>query len=321
MSDFGRVSSTPLTTWGDCNRKFAFQFQPTEYMRQVGATFQPNEAMAIGTLIHAVLEWRGENSGAEPTIEDIRTMEGNYDPPSKAMDDFPRAWKVAQDTLAELPELQNPVTRVLRDLNIPVPYEFINEFDAERLGIEVDGVTCGGYVDLLLYPASQANWGKYPIIVWDWKTRGSLRYAPMHAADFRQNVQLCYYPALIVAAGMHRHPKTGKVAPVVVGHGNIIRKKRGVKPKYIPRHAALPTWFLEDAWQGFEADIRAMKAALEGPASAVTPNVDACFKYGRCDYFSVCPSGGQPPTSFRDRLKRGRGEGADPHMLRKLKEY
>lgn len=283
-----RVSSTSLRTHIECERKAFFEYGPEP--RRGVATYP----MALGTVGHAILEWR-TSTGEDPTYEEVYAMEGNYDDPSVVLDAF------ADDDIFEharrcvdLPELAQPRDAIFESLGIPADAKVIEEcveLPLETFGLEFEcGAVAGGYIDHYLVVEGM------PPIVFDWKFRGRMDYAPKEPEDFRSDVQQTYYPAAVQRAlGCDS---------VIVAHGNVLRidpKSSRAKPKFIPYFAEIPAWYLTSVWSYYEGIAADMVANMAREAHEVDRNEDRCYKYGRpCEHMDYCRSAGQKYSSIME---------------------
>ncbi len=125
-------------------------------------------------------------------------------------------------------------------------------------------------------------------VVSDYKTRGSLGYAPRTAEDFKKFPQTAYYASLVYA-----HAKaTGEWEPakgVVVAHINVVRDSTGYPPTIYSHHYS-PA-YLESCLNYFNMFVNdAIEDARKAPED-VEPNRASCYKYGKpCPYYDNCPA-------------------------------
>jgi hypothetical protein len=225
-----------------------------------------NEAMAVGTLFHAIQEYRIE-VGMIPRREAVREMEGNYEPPRVAMDMFPHAWDEALEMarFVGIPDCEGA------DVEVPV----------EDFGLEIHGVPLTGFLDLDFPDQHKID---------DWKTRSRLDYIPRTPGDFHDNPQLVYYATCV---RQHRGWDT-----VTVGHRNVLRASKG-GPKYVPIEVELEAWYLDRFWEDLHDVI--VPTMLEIAETGNAPKEpDSCFKYGRCSYLGRQCSGGNDAGSIFD---------------------
>ena len=248
-----RVSSTPITTFMDCPRKFR---------RGLEEPLEASEAMSFGTLVHACNELRME--GYEITREAVMAMPGNYDPPSKALEDFPHLWEKALQRHNDLYEWD------------PSLFEMgcgMIEKDMGDYGLTfMDGkVLASGYLDYF-NPAPRTR------LIRDWKTRKSFSYAPRTPADFHANIQLCYY-----AAGVCQIFGWDWVD---VQHVNIMRDE-SIFQKVTVR---LSAFYLKGVWEYLDTEIipAMVAAAAEEDPDRVYPETANCYKYGPCRFVNTC---------------------------------
>lgn len=277
-----RVSSTSLTTFLDCPRKWIYNhFSRPE-------SFVVSYPMAVGTLFHAIQEWRMTHNGQTPSLNRVKLMDGNYDPPSQALVDHPSAWEEA----VEMARVYPP-DRWFDECPLDPEHRVI-EASVDDWSIisrpDLGGVLLGGYIDVL---------DRHLFRISDWKTRGGFRYAPETFQEFLDDVQLCYYAAL--AARQYEWPYA------VVRHLNVQRTSKG-KASEEALHE-IPRWFLDGVLDTIEQEvipqmIEAYKTYSEEGSAYVTRNSAACFKYGGCPHRTECPAQRFVGDSLLDRMRR-----------------
>lgn len=282
MTDYAlRVSSTPLGAFLTCPRKFVYS---------LSRPFELNRAMAMGTIFHAIQEYRLLNEGRWPSKRAVYAMKGNYDDPKHALIHFPDVWGPAMIMAQEA-----PIEEVLPPAPID-PEHRIVEFALDALDLRAcDGeVKIGGYLDVF---------DKHTRTIRDWKTRGSLQYAPETIQDFLDNPQLVYYASAVA----HKFDWPD----VTVQHLNVTRprgKSNFVQVK--PISQILPRWFLEEAWAVFQGEIlpamyEAWKTAqAHGEDYVPRAGGEACFTYGPCQHIRNCPVQKVDGESTLARLQR-----------------
>ncbi len=291
---FQRASSTSIRTFMDCARKGAFAYSKGFEVGDGLVTpirVEVSEAMATGTVTHAVLELRF--AGEEATEEAVRAMEGNYEDPHEALDAFSDSdlFSVALETADTVGE---DVRGWLEDYFGAEIVSAEIEFDLEDHEVFFEaGPAAGGYIDLLL----ELSDGR--LVVWDWKTRSRLDYIPRTEAEFRADPQLCYYAAALLQA----RPDLAEYDSIVVGHGNLLRADCSGGPKAVPVHAEIPTWYLQGVWTHLEGVAAEMVEAMGKHPTESPRNRGACYKYGPCPHLEYCQTGGQEFTSAFDWAK------------------
>lgn len=244
-----KLSSTRLQTYFTCPARWYYQ-----YIEGDGGV-EPNEAMAIGTVFHAIQEYRVEH-GFFPSRHDILRMEGNYEPPSAAINGFPDAWPTAE--------------RMARKVGLPdeVPDADVEvEVALEDLGLQIHGVPVTGYFDLLHRPSQH---------ILDWKTRSRMDYAPRTLEDFMAKAQPLYYPAAARKAFGWDH--------VRFTHLNVLRPG-GV---YRPVTVTFPAHILDTFWEHLvDTIVPDMLRMVDGGEKATDET--ACWMYGaRCPHWDPC---------------------------------
>jgi hypothetical protein len=285
MTDI-RISSTPIGDFVGCPRRWA-------YSHLVGYETRKNENMAIGTLMHAALEFYYAGNMRFPDEAELRQMEGNYDPPSLSIDLFGRSAFVLATTMAER------AVALCADLGV-IGRPEVAIADMPGLPV-VPGFSFHGVIDLL-----DDSDPRNPVIH-DWKSRGSFRYAPHTVDEFATNPQLNYYAAILAM----RDPQ---IESVTIRHCNVLRVH--TVPPACPAGAELVSarlerWYLESSWLYMTTrifpEMLAIKAALEGGhfLASVERQVEACFDYGGCTHMSYCQSGGTKLNegTVRDRWR------------------
>lgn len=273
-----RVSSTRIRARLDCARREHFEFTGDH-------PIEPNRVMAIGTITHAILEQR-LMTGEEPNEAGVRAMKGNYEDPWEALDGFPDEdiWGVAVETASVVPDIKAALNEALEAAGLPTiglgGCEI--EFDLEELGLVFsNGWDAGGYLDLY-WPTIAPG----VALIFDWKTRGRMDYAPRTEADFRADSQLCYYPSVIARANPD-------IEQVIVGHGNLLRGDVPGGPLFVPYFATLDRWYLESVWDYFDGVVCQIAKDSKKPAIAVARNTGVCYKYGPCPHMAYCARGDQ----------------------------
>lgn len=262
-----RISSTQLSTWLDCPRKWYYN----HVMKRERIV---SEAMATGTMFHAMMEHRISHGGEMPRRMDVAAQPGNYDPPSVAMREYPGAWDMAYGmarvvdlSVFHIPENEN-AHRI--------------ELSLDEFGLMLDGdVKASGYIDWIHFDDR---------MITDWKTRARFNYAPRTRMDFLGNVQLCYYAAAVARAL--------DWPDVTVRHVNVLRSK---KPRMMIAEAVLRREELDPLWEMLDTTIvPQMKADAARIEAQVRTVPDACFQYGPCPHLQVCgtynPDGLSPIT-------------------------
>lgn len=270
-STFDRASSTSLRTYDeDCNRRWFYGL--TDPIVQ-------SEAMAIGTVLHARAEHWIQTNGEWPTIEQVRQMDGNYEPPSASLDAYPASWEKS-DSMVEVLEDE-------KDEIFPQGLECLEvELDLEDFDLTLAGdIRAGGYIDVF---------DRERKIIYDFKTRGSLKYMPRTDAEFRANLQFSYYGAAAARAlGWDE---------VTVKHINLLRGGS----KVIVAGTTMPGFYLDAVWDYLDTDlVPRMKADADKDPSEIKRNPDACWKYGKkCPYYARCAKDGVAEVSFHAWAKR-----------------
>lgn len=270
-----RISSTQINDFIACPRAWAF--------RNVGKEEHiAGVAAAVGSIFHAIQEWRAAYD-CFPSVDDLRTMPGNYDSPGALLDRFgedklvPLAQHMAEqvgDPLAYFPDEET------------WPRLFL-EYDLERRPVVLrfgdTDVTLGGYMDILAFSADgERAW------IGDWKTRGAKSWddRPM-AEDLATNVQLLYYACAL----LRQHPG---LLSIEVGHVNVLRPdKVGGEVKVDVQRVLLPASYLR-AWERdtlfptIERMVEAARLWNADKREQVDTNRDACYRFGRCPHMSAC---------------------------------
>lgn len=254
-----RVSSTRLGTFESCPSKWF-----KEDMQGKGI---PNSfAMATGTVYHSIQEWVVERK-FWPKKSDILALPGNYAPPGDSIRAFPECWDLAM-TMAR--HVGNPRKHPELDW---LDWDACKlEQDVEEWGESFcDGeVTAGGYIDAL-FPEQR--------VIFDWKTRGSFRYAP-DAVALATNMQLLYYAALSAR-------RFGWEDCTVV-HANVLRKS---KPRLSVIKAQVTRSMLDLTFEYIAEDlVPRMLAASKMDPMDVYRDQTSCFEYGPCTHLSYCDS-------------------------------
>lgn len=287
MKELTRISSTQLSDFETCARKWAF-------VHADGEDSGVGYAAAVGTVAHAILERRLQH-GCDPTEDEVYAMGGNYDPPSKVLDAYGAdgIWEEALATAASVGDPWQHIPAVFEEVEV--------EWDAERWGLSMHGVALGSYFDLFAHDEATNS-----AFIHDWKTRGakSWRYRPSSAA-LATNPQLMYYASLArLALG---------VDSVVVQHGNMLRAGEG-EPRFELVRATIIA-------PDMDAFIRKLKDCTLPQMQAVhkmwgqrrqrhqvEANTAGCFKYGRCPHMTRCnaiDAAAAPKRSIIDRLHAG----------------
>lgn len=260
-----RVSSTPLSAAKRCDRVAWFLQHhglPTSYQ------------MAFGTMFHAGAEFWFER-GRWPALRDLMRMKGNYEDPSAAYNLFPKQWPRVQELFRYIDDELGGLEAVVRAERADVRTEVAcDDWDMHTPG----GVLLGGYIDGLVVDQQR---------LFDFKTRGSLDYAPSTPDEWRANIQLRYYATLVCRRFDWDH--------IRVEHINFTRPRRGRVCHSIEGHG----WSrdeLEGHWPDTLALIQRMADNHAKAVEDVEPNRAACFDYGPCKWMGMCPAGapGQP---------------------------
>lgn len=260
-----RISSTQLRTYDeDCARRWWYgRHDP----------IVQSEPMAIGTVLHARAEFWIANKGRWPTIEEVREMDGNYEPPSAALDAYPDSWEKSDSMAQALEDNQEDI--------FPDGLDCLEvELDLEDFDLTLAGdVRAGGYIDVF---------DRERKIIYDFKTRGSLKYMPRTDADFRGNLQFSYYGAAAARAlGWDE---------ITVKHINLLRGGS----KVVVAGTTMPGFYLDAVWELLDTDlVPKMKADADKEAGEVRRNPDGCWKYGsKCPFYGQCAKDGTVEKSF-----------------------
>jgi len=254
------LSSTRLQTYFTCPARWYYQYIEGD------GSIEPNEAMAVGTVFHAIQEFRIER-GWFPNEMDIRRLDGNYEPPSAAMNAFPDAWPTAMG-MARKVGLPDEIPKTGVEVEVAL----------EELGLNIHGITVTGYFDLLHEEGQH---------ILDWKTRKRMDYAPRTLEDFMAQAQPLYYPAAARKAfGWEQ---------VRFTHLNVLRPNGTYRPVSVVFDAHI----LDTFWAHLvDTIVPAMINMAEG--GELETDEKACWKYGaRCPHWGPC----QNPvsdTSFFD---------------------
>lgn len=250
-----RLSSSPLGAFLACERRFWEEYKPGRH------PVVPNEAMAFGTIFHALAEFRLQRR-RWPTRGEFDKMKGNYEDPRVAAKSYPglyeEALAAAQQVLAEQPEL------------FEMPEGGLVEVPLEGWGLTLGGVPAKGFIDLFV-PQKQK--------IIDWKTRKSLRFGPKSDADFRADAQLCYYAA---AAALHH----GWAGSVVVEHRNVQRNPVVVEVVEVE----LPVAYLRGVWEYLDTQLvpEMVEVYALDDQKAVPRRPESCFSKGPCPHMAYC---------------------------------
>lgn len=287
-----RASSTSIRTFLGCPRKAVFAYsegfevETNDGLAVTPIQFEASLPMAKGTIIHAILEQRF--AGLDDSEEAVRAMEGNYEDPREALDAYPDEpiWDVAVETA----DVVGDPREYIEDYFGQRIVAFEIEFDLEEHGLYFEaGPAAGGYIDLLLTLEDGTR------VVWDWKTRSRLDYAPRTESDFRGDPQLCYYGA---AMAKYLYETGQPVDEIVVAHGNLLRADKPGGPKETVAHARLETWYLEKVWEYLEGVAEEMTEAMKKHPAEAPRSTSQCYKYGPCPHLQYCAGGGKKIESI-----------------------
>lgn len=254
-----RVSSTSIGAYVQCPRKFWYRYRDENPLEQA-----QNEAMAVGTVFHAFMEFRA-SKGRWPTDGEFAAMKGSYDDPIESVRKFPKSkeqgFHMAQYVLREHPEILDVFTTEGVELEKPL----------DDFGLVLDGdVVASGYIDVYI-PATHT--------IRDYKTRGSMRFTLRTDEDFRADVQQSYYAAVVARATGWDH--------IHVEHVNVLRPpNEGVEVIGVD----LPIPYLRMVWEDLDKKVvPAMKALASTKCEEDVPvNRGACWNYGQCQFYGIC---------------------------------
>lgn len=258
-----RISSTQLGRQLQCPRMYWYQ------SREDASGFDANAKTAFGSIFHAFAEFYGLKRRL-PALSEFNEMKGTYDSPGEVRQRFPQQYIPAMETflwcLNERPDL----------FEFPETARF--ELPIEEFGLTMtDGaIKAEGVIDVFL-PVNTKT-----VLIRDYKTRGSFEWCPRTPADFRRDIQQCYYASAVAKA----HPE---VEDVIVQHVNVLRPDAG-GPAIFITEARLPRWYLMGVWDFIESTlVPDMVASEEEPDEAeITRDKTMCWKYGKCRFLTRC---------------------------------
>lgn len=240
----------------------------------------PSRPMAVGTVFHGLVEFRQER-GRWPSRREFDKMPGNYSAPSDAVRQFGEEVFAEGEKLAYFVEEERP------DL-LECPEGCLVEFDVGTLGIEFyeNGPTAQGYLDIFL-PEERT--------IRDWKCRGSFRYILRTPEEFKKNVQLSYYAALVA-----RHYDW---PDVTVEHLNVLRTDKG-GPAIQQTSYKLERDFLDEVWHEMVSSIVPGMDDVysEDVEKKVTRNTASCWNYGGCTHRKYCLPAEDESSPVQDAL-------------------
>ena len=257
-----RISSTQIRTFLACPRKWHYA-----YVQGQAQVF--GFAAAVGTVFHAIQEYRMSNGGKFPTRKQVEAMPGNYESTRKTVRSFPNTWQVAKNMAQQVD---------------PYELEFINHDNDLKLEYNLQdnpldlghGIVAGGYLDII-------DMTTHTVI--DWKTRKSFGHAPKTHQGFRDDIQQMYYAAACsIQFGWEE---------VGIYHINVKRVEQD-RPTAVKVYGTtfssdeLRTWW-EDVLKG--EIVPAMVKAARSPIEDVARNTKTCWKYGKqnpCAYLQTC---------------------------------
>lgn len=260
-----KISSTRLDRFLSCERRARFAHDLEDEA--------PSRAMCYGTVFHACVEFYAER-GRWPSRGDLWRMTGNYSDPRDAVRAYPDIWPDVQRYFefepVEALAREHYEARRTRGLLVEKP---LADFG---LTIAGGAVEVTGFFDVL----DEEN-----RTIEDWKTRGNMRYAPISAEDFHDNVQLAYYAAALAQV----HPDW---PDVTVKHRNIQRPKTPKDPlALVTYEATIDRWFLDRVWEHLDTVIGPayLRALTETNQGLLDANPAACYGYGKiCPFADAC---------------------------------
>ena len=265
-----RVSSTPIGQYLDCPRMWAyFEIKGKEL---------DSEPIWFGTLFHAVMEaifvhcYNETPAGQEVVAEWIRGLpEGDYGGAAHLLDNealWDWVWEVAAD-LFDVPYFQYL-------LSIPMERRHVEE-DITPYGITLgnEEIPARGRIDFRYLDEDGTT------VISDWKTRGSLSYAPFTDAEWRKHPQPAYYAAMY----NREHPQDSGVR---VEHLNVLRDGSGLarygsffEKSYLEKMARYFDGVLVPAMEDTYVEAQRMMELTEADRTA-------CYKYGPCSFINEC---------------------------------
>lgn len=272
-----RVSSTQINDFMACPRAWAFRYVGKEETIA-------GKAAAVGSIFHAIQEWR-TRYGTFPSVEDIRSLPGNYDSPGTLLarfgDDalYPLAAWMAEEVGDPTPFL--PSEDAYPDLYL----EF--DLEADPTELQFDGtaepVRLGGFLDILAFSKD----GRHAWIG-DWKTRGASSWKDRPVGDeLASNAQLLYYAASLLYA-------RPELRTVTFTHLNVLRPERvggtvevDVQTVRLSREH-IETWTSEVLLPTLRGMLAARAAWLDGEKASVDTNRASCYRFGKCAHYTAC---------------------------------
>lgn len=281
-----RLSSTPIQTFLSCPRKWFFS--------QVDPKALNSEAIRFGKLQHALLEATYlnfyETPEPGPLWNAVRNLDdGDYG----GVDDL-----LLDEDLCQWAEniyykvMESPDAQYLfgvEDLQV--------EADVTTLGVTMgrSKIPCRGRKDIFFRDQDGVR------VIWDWKTRGDLKYAPFTDDEFRKSPQLAYYACV-------EHHANPEPQGIKVVHGNILRDSG----RLIRYETHFGVDYLEQMYLYFDQHlVPAMEDAwIQGQEHVAQVEADetGCFKYGKCAYYAKCPANAEAGDDLIDTLFRNMGD-------------
>jgi RecB family exonuclease len=267
-----RLSSTPLNSYLQCPRRWFFS--------QIAPQVLDTDPINFGKLFHAAMEaaflYFYEAPDAEALWHYVRKLDGgDYGGSEDLLENAglcERVYKVFCEVM------RHPEVRALFELDgLKV------EVDISPLDVRMGNhqILCRGRMDLFYRDAQGMR------VIWDWKTRANLAHAPFTDEEFRRSPQLAYY-----AAVLHHH--SPEPQGVRVTHGNILRDTGRVAVY----STVFDAKYLEKMFRFFDRHLvpemeQAYVAGMDH-LGKVTADPTACFRMGKCPYYTRCPVEIQP---------------------------
>jgi hypothetical protein len=293
-----RLSSTPLSLYLQCPRRWFFS--------QLDPKNLDTPAINFGKLFHALMEATFESCYETPNSDVLwhlvqKLGGGDYGGVEDLLYDHP---------LCERTEAVYRVAMQHPDVQALFKLEGLEiEKDVTQFGVTMgSGVVCRGRMDLHFRDADGRR------VIWDWKTRANLSHAPFTDEDFRSTPQLAYY-----ACVLHKYAPEDNGIRVI--HANVLRDTGRVavygtvfEPEYLEKMFRYFDNYLVPEME------RAYKAGQDHVAKVQADNT-ACFRMGKCNYFSVCPVNIEPSdvdsidTLWREVNMRILSEEAPPEEI------
>lgn len=270
-----RVSSTQLGRHLQCPRAYWYYRRLEDGGNDV---FRKNEKVAWGSIFHAIAEFYGLR-GRLPALSEFDEMEGTYDNPGEVRARHPHLYKPAMDTFLWMLEHRDDL------FDLPEGARF--ELPIAEWGLTCGGVPAEGVIDVYI-PSNSGH----TVTIRDYKTRGSFNFMPKTAADFRADVQQCYYAAAVAKANPD-------VLQVVVQHVNVLRPDSG-GPDVVVTQARLPRWYLMGVWEFLDSTVVPDMERYDkiDDEMEIPRDKTACFRYGQCRFFKTCLAHKDEATDF-----------------------